>query len=335
MVNLRGLLEMRQALPLSFSLDGRRLLVSSDVPGTHQLYEVSSRGGELEQLTNFPEAVSGRFLQDGRILLELDEGGNERTQLYILDDPPVPLVVDPRYIHGTPHTTGLLLAYVTNRRNGVDFDVVAHDLASGEERVFEPGGNCSVQAVSPDGRWIVVDRVGEAAGDNDLLLCDVASGQIVRATPHDEPAEYYAPVWLDGGDAFLLATNEGRDTFAIARYDVAKGTLDVVHESDWDLVCVGDDSGRSVLVVANEDGYARLELRDPETLALREEIALPGRGVVERPTFSHDGELLAFGFSTPVEPHDVYLYELSTRELRRLTTSAREVDPATLVQPEL
>src|SRR5882724_11890475 len=103
MEDLRALLEMRQASPLSFSDDGRVLLIGSDVPGTRQLYSVPARGGDLQQLTQFDEPVDGQFLPDGRILLEMDAGGNERTQLYTLaaepDAVPEPLVVDERFIH--------------------------------------------------------------------------------------------------------------------------------------------------------------------------------------------------------------------------------------------
>src|SRR5438094_2086321 len=337
MADLRALLEMRQAWPLSFSEDGERLLVASNLPGTQQLYELPSHGGELRQLTDFSDPVSGQLLPDGRVLLELDEGGNERTQLYLLRDELEPLVVDARFIHNTPHVGrgGGLLAYATNRRNGSDFDVVARDLASGEERTFELGGYCGVESLSPDGRWIVVERTGERSADNDLFLVDVEHGDVVHATPHGESAEYYAPVWLADGAGFLLATNEGRDTFAIARHDVAAGSRTVVHESEWDLEPHGDDAGRSVLVIANEDGYSRLELRDPQTLELREQVPLPGRGVAEHPVFSKDGSLLAFSFSSPVEPHDVYLYDLDRQSLERLTTSPRGVDPATLVEPTL
>src|SRR6185437_1173932 len=114
---------MREAAPLSFSRDGERLLVGSNLPGTQQLYVLPARGGELEQLTHGEEPVSGAFLPDGRILVEVDEGGNERTQLYVLDGELEPLVADPRFIHRTPRTGGRFLAYSTNRRNGVDFDV--------------------------------------------------------------------------------------------------------------------------------------------------------------------------------------------------------------------
>ena len=341
MLDLRALLEMRQALPLSFSGDGASLLVASNLPGTQQLFVVPARGGALVQLTDFAEPVVGQFLPDGRILLEIDEHGNERTQLHLLyAEPgaePEPLVVDPRFKHETAHVSrdGALLAYATNRRNGVDFDIVARTLASGEERSFELGGWLAVDSVSPDGRWIVAEQLGERAGDNDLFLLGAADGEVVHATPHTDEAEWVSTVWLPDSSAFLAATNEGRDSFAIRRYDVASREWQTIVESRWDLACAGDDAGRSLLVVANEDGYSRLELRDPGTGALREEVPLPGRGVVESPVFSSDGLLLAFAFSSPTEPHDVHVYDLDARTLTRLTTSPRDVDPATLVAPEL
>jgi dipeptidyl aminopeptidase/acylaminoacyl peptidase len=326
--DLRSLLEMRQAVPLSFSDDGSRLLVASNIPGTHQLYALPARGGELEQLTDSAEPVSGLFLPDGRVLVEIDAGGNERTQLYVLDDGKLdPLVVDPRFIHRTPQVGGDVLAYSTNRRNGIDFDIVARDLGSGEERVFEIGGNCSVESVSPDGLRVAVERIGEQSGDGDIYVCGVATGEVEHVTPHDGAAEYFSVQWLD--DQLVLATNEGRDTFGIA----VGGEL--VVESDWDLDCRIDPAGRSLLVIANEDAYSRLTLHDPHTNELRSEVPLPGRGVVEHPVFSPDGALLAYSFSSPVEPHDVYLYDLEAETLTRLTTSPREVEPGTLVQPTL
>ncbi len=320
---------MRQAVPLSFAPDGARLLVGSNLASTQQLYALPARGGTLERLTDEDEPVSGFFLPDGRILVEIDAGGNERGQLYVLADDGglEPLVVDPRFVHRTPHAGGNVLAYSTNRRNGVEFDIVARDLTSGDERVFELGGNCSVAGVSPDGRWIAVDRAGERSGDNDLHLCDAQTGDVTHLTPHDEAAEFYSPAWL--GDEIVVTTNDERDTFAIARDGV------FVCESSWDLDCCADDAGRSLLVLANEDGYSRLTLHDPQTFEPRDEVALPGRGVVEHPVFSSDGALLAFSFSSPVEPHDVYLYDLDARELTRLTTSPRTVDAATLAEPTL
>jgi dipeptidyl aminopeptidase/acylaminoacyl peptidase len=312
---LKVLLGMRQAVPLSWSPDGERLLVLSNVPGTQQLYEWPS----LRQLTDYDEPVSGQFLPDGRVLVEIDEGGNERTQLHVLGQGP--LVADPRFIHRTPRAVGSVLAYATNRRNGVDFDVVARDLETGEERVFELEGNNSVAGISRDARYIAVERTGARSGDNDLLLCDLETGEISLLTSHEEAAEFTSPVWTDAGIA--LATNHGRDTFAIIRDG------ETVYESAWDVELAASDDGSVLLAIENVDGYSQLE-----ALGVGQ-IPLPGRGVVDHPVFSPDGTKLAFAFSSPVEPNDVYVYDLESRSLERLTTSPREVDTATLVEPAL
>jgi dipeptidyl aminopeptidase/acylaminoacyl peptidase len=320
MADLRALLEMRQAVPLSFSPDGARLLVASNVPGTHQLYELPVGGGELRQLTNVAEPVIGQYLPDGRVLVEMDEGGNERTQLYVLRDDGAfeSLVVDARFIHHSPHAAGRTLAYATNRGNGVDFEVVARDLETGAERTFDLRGHLSVEAVSPEGRLIIAERTGARSGDNDLFVCDADTGEVTHLTPHDDAAEFYAPFWHEG--RFAFASNENRDTFAL----VSDGH--VLYESRWDLEGTADEAGRRLLVVENADGYSRLMLDG-------EEVPLPGCGVAEHPVFSPDGSLLAFAFSSPLEPHDVYVYDGSSVE--RLTTSPRDVDRSELVEPEL
>jgi len=340
-MDLRPLLELRQAFPLSFARDGETLLVASDLPGTRQLHSVAAHGGDLLELTDFPEPVDGQLLPDGRILLAMDEGGNERTQLYLLEPEPgaepKPLVVDPRFVHGTPQASrdGTLLAYATNRRNGRDFDVVARSLVNGQEHAFELGGWCHVESISPDGHWIAAGRIGERSGDGDLYLLGVESGEIVHVTPHDGEAEYGTPTWLPDSSGFFAATNAGRDTSAIGRYDLAVATWEIVHESAWDLDCVLDPAARTLLVLANEEGYSRLELRSPSSLALRAEVPLPGRGVVEHALFSPDGSRLAFAFSTPRQPFDVYVHDLGAATTVRATSAARGVDPARLADPTL
>jgi dienelactone hydrolase len=330
---LRALLELRQAFPLSFSPDGSILLVASDLPGTRQLFTLSPTGGELEQLTELAEPVEGFFLPDGRVLLAVDEGGNERTQLHVFGGGP--LVVDPRFIHRSPAVSrdGSLLAYSTNRRNGVDFDIVVRRLGTEEERSFELGGLWWNGGFSPDGRWVVAQRRGELSGDDDLYLLGAETGEVVHVSPHDGQAEYLPPVWLADGSGFLGPTNEGRDTFAIGRYDLASRRWEVVVDSPWDLSCFGDDAGVHLLVEANEDGFSRLELRDPATLTVQEEIPLPGRGVAEHFVFSPDGTRLAFSFSTTTEPHQVHLYEPGSGRPPRKLTDLGGVDRG--VEPSL
>jgi dipeptidyl aminopeptidase/acylaminoacyl peptidase len=294
------------------------LLVASDLSGTRQLYRLPVDGGELEQLTSFAEPVDGRLLPDDRLLLEIDEGGNERTQLYLEGEP---LVVDPHFIHRSPQVSrdGTLLAYSTNRRNGLDFDIVVR-LESGEERSFELGGWCSSGEISPDGRWVVAGQLGELSGDSNLFLLGVESGEVVHVTVHKGQAEYLDPVWLADSSGFLCAMNEGRDTFAISRYTVGGG-WELVADSEWDLECFGSEDGRRLLVVANEDGYSRID-----------GLTLPGDGIAEHFVFSPDGNQVALAFSTTTEPHQVWIHDFDSGEARKHTDLGSVEDG---VEPEL
>ena len=278
---------------------------------------------ELQQLTDFPEPVNGTLLPDGRVVLAVDEGGNERTQLYLLEPrgEPEALVVDPRFNHWTPVASrdGRLLAYATNRGNGRDFEVVARQLETGEEKTFDLRGYLAVHAISPDGRRIVAERVGELAGDSDLFLLDVETGEVMHATPHEGAAEYTTPCWLPDSSGFFATTNGFGDKRALARYDLGSGEWHVVLDSGWDLECAIDDAGRSLLVIENAEGWSRLELRDPQTLELRGEVPLPDRGIVAEPVFSRDGTRLAFAFSSPQEPLQTHCYDVDSGDLHRLT----------------
>ena len=106
------------------------------------------------------------LLEDGRVLIQKDEGGNERHQLYLVDPagstPPEPLVYEPEFMHLDPQQSrdGSLLAYACNRRNGLDFDVFVRDLSTGDERtIFAPGGMTVPTGFSPDGRWLSTERL--------------------------------------------------------------------------------------------------------------------------------------------------------------------------------
>lgn len=343
MPDLRALLELRVAVPAGFDDAGEQLLVLSNVPGTMQLYRVPRRGGSPEQLTDFAEPVGGMFVpRSGRILLQMDEGGNERHQLYLLDPSPgarpEPLVVEPEFLHRAPHLTrdGRLLAYGCNRRTGADFDVWVRDLGSGEERLLlDLGGWCEPAGFSPDGRWLAVLRPSERPGDDDLYLVSVEDGELVHVTPHEDEASFGAPAWLPGSERFYFAASTGRDTSAIARYDLATRTWAYVVEEEWDLDCLVDEPGLRLLVHANADGYSRLELRDARTLAPLGEVELPGRGVAGDLHFSRDGSSLAFHFTSPLVPGDVWLHDFEAGTSERLTRSPGDVSEDELVEPAL
>jgi dipeptidyl aminopeptidase/acylaminoacyl peptidase len=338
-LDLRLLLQERTASPAG--IHGDSALVRSDFPGTMQLFRVAIGGGDLVQLTSFPDPVDGRFVPGSdRVLVEHDQAGNEHVQLSVLapDGRLEPIVSDPAFVHRTPRLSrdGSLLAYATNRDNGVDWVVYVRSLADGSERrVFGGHGMCQPAGFAPDSKTLAVQQDSGRNGDNDLYLVAVGSGEARHVSPHDEEAWFDEPLWTPDGASFYVATNDGHDTTVIKRFEVASGEWRTVVEAEWDLACYGDDVGRILVVHANEDGYSRLELRDAATLEPSGEIPLPGRGVAESIVVAADGSRVAFKFSSPVDPGDVWIYDVTARELARVTELPRGVDLASLREPAL
>ena len=344
MADLRDYLEIRTALPANFSPDGSKVLVLSNLPGTFQLYRVARGGGRLEQVRHFDEPVSGAYLPTtDEIVVSVDAGGNERHQLYLLRDDGSrlrTLIEVPEAIHRVGGATrdGAMLAYASNGRNGVDFDVYVLPLdGSGPADarcVLEMGGWCQPSGFSPDGRWLAVLRLTDRNADNDLYLVDLEHGEVVHASPHDDEAAFSGPSWLPDSSGFFFSTDCGRDRSAIARYDLSTRSWRYVLERDWDASCDIDWPGTRLLVTTNEDGYTRAELLDPLTLTPLGPVPLPDEGVGDF-VFSRDGRHLASRFSSSREPGDVWVHDLDTGQVTRLTDSPRGVSPDRMVDPEL
>jgi dipeptidyl aminopeptidase/acylaminoacyl peptidase len=372
--DISAYLEIRTSSPTSWSPDASKVLISSDLPGSAQVHRLDLAAGHelpvaaehLVPVTRFEEPIGAGYLPVAPgggdadvLLLATDVGGNERYQLFTAPDDPAtpltgpedldPLVLDPEHIHrpGGISRDGHLLAYATNRGDGVAFDTWVRDLTTGaERRVFATGGWTGPGGFSPDGRYLAVSELTTRAGDNRVHLLDlhalpdteVADATHPAATelcPHpEEPGSVGTPSWLPDSSAFFLSTDVGRTFVGIAR-GTPDGSWEHVIEPGWDAGAAVDWTGTHLLVVWNEDGLTQAELRDPDTLEVRTAVPLPGRGVASGFRFSRDGRWLCFGYSSPLVPGDAWRYDTVSGALERLTVSPGAVDPTTFVDAEL
>jgi dipeptidyl aminopeptidase/acylaminoacyl peptidase len=362
---LRDLLQCRTTAVLDDRRghDGEvRLLLRSDLSGTAQLYEWDA--GALRQLTDLDGPVPvGRYVPGSEhVVLSTDTRGDERHQLSLLDlqAPPLadrsllqPVTADPRFVHSFAGISadGGTLAFTSNRRNGVDFDVWVSDLATGEQRcVYDGGGWCMpASGFSPDGRRLSVLRTGPRPMDTDLLLLDVtgaggADPVVVLAHP-DEAAVVGAPAWVDD-DLLLVSSNVGRDTQALFAVDLAHGSTVVVVERDHDVDGWTSADGSTLLVVENVDEASRAELFRLERVGgvleldpvgpvpLPEEAVVAFSHVLPDPVVAWDGEAVTFSVCSPTVPGDVWRYVVGTGALNRMTTSPGAPEADALVRPE-
>lgn len=322
--------------------DEGRVLAGSDETGTVQLVELDP-DGSATPLTALPGACRGRYLPGERVVVvEHDEGGNERGQLALLplDPPPAepvgldgltPLVHDPEHVHRLVDVLPGRVVYLTNRRNGVDFDVVIRATdTEAEEVVYDGGGMVQDVAVSPDARHVALTVPGLPALSDQLLLIDTMppteDARLIPLTDAGTPARHARPRWLADQATLVVSTDRDRDLAGVAALDLRDGTWRwVVTSGTSELAGWPSPDGRRLLVEANDGGVSRLSVHDVEGALLRE-LPLPADGVVTspipEPVWSPDSQLVAMSFTAPGVPGDVLLADVDSGEVHALTATA-------------
>ncbi len=326
------------------------VLVRSDESGTMQLGLLSGSETELRPVTALDRPV-GRavFVGTGsQVVVEIDQGGDECHQLYLLDalggpyetmDQLRALTEDPRYGHHICGVSpdGKLLTYLSNRANGVDFDLWLCDLLSFEHRlVLATGAYCQPgSGFSPDGRWLTILRPGPRPLDSDLVLVNIETGEERVILPHpDEAAQSESPVWI-GNESLVLASNVGSDRFRVGRVDLTD--LDSLHvlaasESyDVDLADVSSD-GRYLAVLENHDGVDVVVLVDRESEAepVRSTMPVAEPGVVSlwnfpKPRFAPGTHRLYLTMTNVRQPPAPWVFTVGDAAPQRLRSVPSEL----------
>ena len=366
-LDLKRLLDVRTYQAFDVDEEGR-VLAGSDETGSTQLIEIAP-DGDVTRLTALPSRCSGRYIPGQRlVIVSHDEGGNERLQLSLLPlssensensensdsenarpaglDDLRPLVYDPRYIHGLADVTATRLCYLTNRRNGVAFDPVIRDIATGAERQLETLGDdyCAGAVLSPDGRWLALTILSAVtANATHIALVDLAvppgEERLTFVTPPDAPALNRMPHWTPGSDALIFTSNAGREFLGVAKYDLGTGTTRyLVRDDGFDLAAWLSPDGAALLIERDDNGASVLTLHDPATGELSGDLPLPVAGTVTAvglvSRWAPDSRAIALSISSPQMPGDVLLADTARGTVTPLTNSASAYGDDAPVLPE-
>lgn len=364
--------------------DAGRTLAGSDESGSTQLIEIAADGG-VTTLTALPGACTGRYLPGERaVIVSHDRDGDERHQLSLLRLPAAPetdeqeteaaeagtpgnaeayagetavvlpagladlepITDDPAFIHQLADVGRGWLCYFTNRRNGVAFDPVLRDLASGAERTLSLGERMFAEAArSPDGRWLALAASSPTTANSEQVLLVDLSGQqgaepVTEVTADGEPAMNGHLGWLPDSSALILSSNRGREFTAVARYDLASGRWDwLVTDEHADLEGWAAPDGSRILVQRNDDGSSEVALHDAASGAKLCDVPLPVAGCVTDirlpfPRWSADCTAVTMSITAARLPGDVLRVDASTGAVAQLTRSAAGLDGARTAEPE-
>jgi len=346
--SIQQYLSIRSASGPSFSPDGSRIAYLSNTSGTSQVWTMELASQKAAQLTKYDDNVSFvRWLGDGKgIIFGMAKGGNENTQFYWMktDGTGVKqLTSDPAVRHnlGVVADDGSYILYASNKRDRNYFDIYSMALPSGVETlIYQNNGNNSVAAANDSGSKLIISRSqGSESLDNDLYLIDARTKTEQHLTPHIGPAQFGNVNFV--ADGIVLAHNDGREYYSLAmmRKRNAAGDdwtqknreLTVVDDTPWDVTGVEmSHYGSMIAYVLNREGYSELRLRKYETggkplittvdkAALS--IDLPSRGIAGGMTLSTDQKKLAFTFSSPRHNSEIWVYDLTSHGLQKVTKS--------------
>ena len=294
----------------AFSRDGRRLFHLRGA-GLQQVWELDLDSGASRALTMHDEKVSllRRAPGDDRLVYAIDAGGDERHQLWLLEDGVSrPLTEDGAVVHGMGAWSpdGTRISFTANDRDPAHFDVLVMELASGRrERLFAGTNEGTVGAWNADGRMVaVIDRT-----TTDQRPVILSAGGEPAPLPRAGVARYASLRW-DGKALLGLSDAGGLPDVALCRIDLVSGAATPVHAppgrdvDGWALSSAGllatleNDRGWSVLRVGPRDGE-------------RPVVAIPP-GVAADLAWSGDGTSLAFSFSAPTRPGGLWIWEGGT-----------------------
>jgi dipeptidyl aminopeptidase/acylaminoacyl peptidase len=328
---------------LTFSPDGSEVAYVHDGSGQMNLWRQPATGGGATQLTHLREdAVRHHAWTPHGFVLGIDHHGNEQWQLHRLPEAggtPENLTrrEDVQLIIGYQDPAGERLTFCGNLTTPTDVGVHLLHLAGGEQRpLVEDEGTYAPGPWHPDGRRIAVARM-HSNNDQDLFVLDIHSGERSDLMPH-EGEEFNQPVGFSADGASLyLVTDRGHEFQWLARRSLdGDGTLEPVWRGDWDVEHAQlDRDARRLAWAVNEDGLSSYHVRDLET---GRDIPVPDlpRGMCLHFTISPDGRRVAAVTGTATSPWDVYVADLDTGTVTRLTHNfTGEVPREDLVEPEL
>ena len=326
-------LEFRTASFQSWHPQRREMLIATRFAETMQLHRVRTPGGAREQLTFLPEPVAGGGYQPKQgpyIVFVQDTGGGEFFQYYRFEPgQPAPVLLT----DGTSRNTGARwsdsgtwLIYSSTRRNGKDTDLYLMNPADpkGTDRLVKElsGGGWTASSWSPDEKTVIVQEY-VSINESHLHLLDLASGRMTPLTPAGEKGVSWADAEFSRDGKSVYATTDRNSEFhRLVRMDRTSGEVTVLTpDLKWDVASFDlSPDGRTLALVANEDGASVLHLMESQTGKERPVPRLPV-GVITGLSWHENSRDLGFTLSYAQSPADAHSLDVETGDLTRWTFS--------------
>jgi dipeptidyl aminopeptidase/acylaminoacyl peptidase len=301
----------------------RRVVYLYESEGTQQVFLRFDPDEPEQRLTSFGRSVAwvSPHPSRDRLVVALDRQGNENYQLHLRD---LTTGVFQTFTNDHWRNTSLLwsprghfLALSSNARNGKDRDLYVVTPPDGftGRRIKNAVGTCVAQDWSPDERRIAAVEFRPDWNASWVHLIQVETGAVETIRqPAGLPVKRSSVRWSKDGGSLYWLTNRDSDFQRLARYDLGTNQeVSLTPNIPWDVEEYDiSGNGRSIVLVANEDGRSRLHVIDARTGQARPTPRFAD-GVISNLSFRGKSQEFAFTWSSPHSPPGIYSYDLTTR----------------------
>lgn len=327
----------------AFSQDESKLLINSNESGIYNLYEINIADGNRTQITHSTEesyyAIDYVPGMDA-MLYSADKGGNEIDHIYLLER-------DGKTTDLTPGENEKAdffkwsedkkaMFYSSNLRDEKYFDVYKTTIGTWEPTLFyQNNEGLNVNGISGDESWLVITKP-ITTSENQLFLVNRETGAKTELSLPDQKGRFgFSGFSKDNASAFYI-TDVGKEFAYLVKYDIASGERTTLFETNWDVMYSYLSENETFRVIAiNEDGKNNIILRE---VATGKDIAFPEikDGDITGLSISDSEQLIRLSVGTSKAPTNMYVYNLETKALKKLTESLNpEINPDDLVAAEV
>lgn len=326
---------------LSYASNGEHLLLTANIDGQPSVYQMSTKTGQLDNLIedrSVPVVSISWFPEDARLLFTQDKGGNEKDHIFV------------REVNGKLHdlTPGkkVKAKFLGWSRDKKTFWVTSNELHPkhcdlyeyqtedySRKIVFENSKRWDIKSISPNGRWIALSKKNSNE-DSDIFLWDRLSPELepfnIRRT--NDNGVRYVKGFSGDSKKLIYKTNEGSEYSEIWEYDIDMDDHEPLVKADADaLYLFHSPSGRYRVWALNRNSQTELHVLDLDTQRELDMTRFPV-GQVKRLRFSPDERHVAFYLTASNQPSDLYLFDMQTKETKKLTDAfSGRVNEADLV----
>lgn len=324
-----------------FSPDEDKLLVSSDKSGIFNLFEIDISNAEMQQITNSKE--DSYFAIDyvpnsENMLYSADKGGNEINHIYLLEENGNSRDLTPgenekaQFAGWNKDKSGFY--YISNKRNPQFFDLYEMDMQSLEsEMIYKNEENLTVEDISHNGQLLALSK-SITTSENKLFLYDLQTKEMTELSA--EAAQYSASGFDKNDEHFYYITNAGREFKSLIEYNLKTKKSNNLFETNWDVMySYLSENDRYRVIGINEDGKNSLIINNTQT---GEKVDLPNmqNEDIVAVNISDSEELMRLTIGTAKAPNNLYVYDFSSGDLKKLTNTLNpEIDAEDLVSAEV